>query len=41
MKGIILVGWSGTRKNELGWKVNETFDTGIIKGVKWYLEKYK
>jgi dTDP-glucose 4,6-dehydratase len=28
-------------ENELGWKANETFDTGIIKTVKWYLEKYK
>lgn len=28
-------------ENELGWEANETFDTGIIKTVKWYLEKYK
>lgn len=24
--------------NELGWKPDETFDTGIVKTVKWYLE---
>ena len=24
----------------LGWKPDETFDTGIIKTVKWYLEKF-
>ncbi|MDD3591549.1 MAG: dTDP-glucose 4,6-dehydratase [Sulfurovum sp.] len=28
-------------ENELGWKADETFDTGIIKTVEWYLEKYK
>ena len=27
-------------EKELGWKAEETFDTGIIKTVKWYLEKY-
>lgn len=27
-------------ENELGWKADETFDTGIIKTVNWYLEKY-
>ena len=27
-------------ENELGWKANENFDTGIIKTVEWYLEKY-
>jgi len=27
-------------ENELGWKANETFDTGIVKTVDWYLEKY-
>ena len=27
-------------ENELGWKANETFETGIIKTVEWYLEKY-
>ena len=26
---------------ELGWKADETFDTGIIKTVEWYLNKYK
>ena len=25
---------------ELGWKPDETFDTGIVKTVKWYLEQY-
>ena len=27
-------------ETELGWKEEETFDTGIIKTIKWYLEKY-
>lgn len=27
--------------NELGWKADETFDTGIIKTVEWYLDKFK
>jgi dTDP-glucose 4,6-dehydratase len=27
-------------ENELGWKADENFDTGIIKTVEWYLEKY-
>ncbi len=27
-------------ENELGWKEEETFDTGIVKTVEWYLEKY-
>ncbi|MGN1392837.1 MAG: dTDP-glucose 4,6-dehydratase [Succinivibrionaceae bacterium] len=27
--------------NELGWKADETFDTGIIKTVEWYLNKFK
>lgn len=27
-------------ETELGWKAEETFDTGIIKTIKWYLEKY-
>ena len=27
-------------ENELGWKADETFDTGIIKTVEWYLSKY-
>ena len=26
--------------SELGWKSDETFDTGIIKTVKWYLKKF-
>src|SRR5574344_191908 len=25
---------------ELGWKADETFDTGIVKTVEWYLRKY-
>lgn len=25
---------------ELGWKADENFDTGIVKTVKWYLERY-
>ena len=28
-------------ETQLGWKANETFDTGIIKTVEWYLSKYK
>jgi dTDP-glucose 4,6-dehydratase len=27
-------------ENELGWKADENFDSGIIKTVDWYLEKY-
>ncbi|MFC4722865.1 dTDP-glucose 4,6-dehydratase [Geojedonia litorea] len=28
-------------EKELGWKANESFETGIIKTVNWYIEKYK
>jgi len=27
-------------ENELGWRADETFDTGIVKTVEWYLAKY-
>ena len=27
-------------ETELGWKAEETFDTGIVKTIEWYLEKY-
>ena len=27
-------------ENELGWQADETFDTGIVKTVDWYLSKY-
>ena len=27
-------------ENELGWKADENFDTGIIKTIEWYLNKY-
>ncbi len=27
-------------ENELGWKAEENFETGILKTVDWYLEKY-
>ena len=27
-------------ENELGWRADETFDTGIVKTVEWYLNKY-
>lgn len=27
-------------ETELGWKAEETFDTGIIKTIQWYLKKY-
>ena len=28
-------------EDELEWKADETFNTGIIKTIEWYLEKYK
>lgn len=28
-------------ENELGWKADENFDSGIVKTIKWYLKKYK
>lgn len=28
-------------ENELGWRANENFESGILKTVQWYLEKYK
>lgn len=28
-------------ENKLGWKAEENFDTGIIKTIHWYLDKYK
>ncbi|TRO64279.1 dTDP-glucose 4,6-dehydratase [Christiangramia sabulilitoris] len=28
-------------ENELGWKAEENFESGIIKTVEWYLEKYE
>ncbi|OCL92385.1 dTDP-glucose 4,6-dehydratase [Arcobacter porcinus] len=28
-------------ENELGWKADENFDSGIIKTIEWYLGKYK
>ncbi|BDY13579.1 dTDP-glucose 4,6-dehydratase [Hydrogenimonas cancrithermarum] len=27
-------------ENELGWRADENFESGILKTVKWYLEKY-
>lgn len=27
-------------ETELGWKAQETFDTGIVKTIEWYLQKY-
>ena len=27
-------------KSELGWKPQETFETGILKTIEWYLQKY-
>ncbi len=27
-------------EDELGWRAEETFDTGIVKTVEWYLKKY-
>jgi dTDP-glucose 4,6-dehydratase len=28
-------------ENELGWKADENFETGIKKTVNWYLNKYR
>ena len=28
-------------ENELGWKADENFDSGIIKTIEWYLKKYR
>jgi dTDP-glucose 4,6-dehydratase len=28
-------------ENELGWKADENFDTGIVKTIEWYLNKYE
>lgn len=28
-------------ENELGWKAEENFETGIVKTVQWYLDKYE
>ncbi|WP_066351114.1 dTDP-glucose 4,6-dehydratase [Aliarcobacter skirrowii] len=28
-------------ENELGWKAEENFESGIIKTINWYIEKYK
>ncbi len=28
-------------ENELGWRADESFDTGIVKTIEWYLRKYK
>ncbi|WP_264560037.1 dTDP-glucose 4,6-dehydratase [Flavobacterium sp. N2270] len=28
-------------ENDLGWKADENFDTGILKTIEWYLEKFK
>ncbi len=27
-------------ENELDWKADENFDTGIMKTIEWYLKKY-
>jgi len=27
-------------ENELGWKADENFDTGIVKTIDWYLARY-
>lgn len=27
-------------QNELGWKADENFDSGIVKTIEWYLRKY-
>ena len=28
-------------ENELGWKADENFESGIVKTIQWYLDKYK
>lgn len=28
-------------ENELGWKADENFETGIVKTIEWYLDKYR
>ena len=28
-------------ENEIGWRANESFETGILKTINWYLNKYK
>ena len=28
-------------EDELGWKADENFDSGIVKTIEWYLQKYK
>jgi dTDP-glucose 4,6-dehydratase len=28
-------------ENDLGWKADENFDTGIVKTIEWYLDKYE
>ena len=32
---------ASTIENELGWKADENFESGILKTVRWYLEKFK
>ena len=32
---------AGKLEKELGWRANETFDTGIVKTVEWYLKGYR
>ena len=27
-------------ENELGWKADENFDSGIVKTIEWYFNKY-
>ena len=27
-------------ENELGWKAEENFESGILKTIEWYLQKY-
>jgi len=27
-------------ENELSWKADENFDSGIVKTIEWYLRKY-
>ena len=27
-------------ENELGWKADENFETGIVKTIEWYINKF-
>ena len=35
---VLITGCNGQLETELGWKAEETFETGIVKTVDWYLK---